>query len=125
MTLEQRAAAFKALGDPTRLRIFDHLCGCAQEVAVEESGTARDVIGLTVGAICCHLNGEETGRSNVSFHLKELRTVGLITMERRGKHIICAHVPDALGALAQYFNDLEKNACQESDRGQSLAGCGR
>jgi len=37
------AAMFKALGDPTRLRIFEFLRGCVGPVAVGESGEVRRV----------------------------------------------------------------------------------
>ena len=35
--LEQRAAMFKALGDPTRLRIFEFLRGCCGSIAVGDA----------------------------------------------------------------------------------------
>ena len=43
------AAMFKALGDPTRLHIFEFLRSCCCPVAVEESGDVRPVVGPTVG----------------------------------------------------------------------------
>ena len=98
---------FKALGDPTRLRIFEYLCSCHPEVVVDDGGSVRSIIGPTVGAVCCHLNGEEAGRSNVSFHLKELRLAGLISMEKRGKHIVCAATKDAVIGLQDYFKFVE------------------
>jgi len=85
-----RAAMFKALGDPTRLRIFEFLCSCCCPVTVEETGEARTVDGPTAGEVCCRVTGSEQITSTVSFHLKELRLAGLITMERRGKTMICS-----------------------------------
>jgi ArsR family transcriptional regulator len=98
-----RAAAFKALGDPTRLRIFDFLRGCCCPVAVEESGDVRPVDGPTVGEVCCTVTGAEQITSTVSRHLRELKLAGLITIERRGKNMICGVNQQALDELSGYF----------------------
>src|SRR5262245_49958694 len=87
--VENFASKFKALGDPTRLRIFEFLRICCCPVAVDESGGVSRVDGPTVGEICCHITGIERATSTISFHLKELRNAGLISMERQGKHILC------------------------------------
>lgn len=97
------AAMFKALGDPTRLHIFEFLQSCCGPVALEEDGSVRSVTGLTVGEICCHLTGAERVTSTISFHLKELRLAGLITVERRGKNMICAMNTEAVAGLKAYF----------------------
>ena len=99
---------FKALGDPTRLRIFEFLLGCCCAVAVGEEGEVRPVEGPTVGEVCCSVTGAEKITSTVSFHLKELRNAGLITMEKRGKNMICAIDREALAKLASYFNEATK-----------------
>ena len=103
------AAMFKALGDPTRLRIFEFLCACCCPVAVEETGDVRPVSassfsGPTVGEVCCQVLGTDKIPSSVSFHLKELRLAGLITMERRGKNMICGVDREAVARLAAYFS---------------------
>jgi ArsR family transcriptional regulator len=100
---EETAAAFKALGDPTRLRIFQFLRACCCPVAVGEAGEVSPAQGPTAGEVCCHITGEEKITSSISFHLKELRQAGLITMERRGKHMICGVAPGALDRLAAFF----------------------
>jgi ArsR family transcriptional regulator len=105
----RRAAMFKALGDPTRLRIFEFLCSCCDIVAVdtltiEHSGDIRPIRGPTVGEICCKLNGVEGITSTMSHHLKELRLAGLITMERSGKNILCEVNHAAVEELAQYLD---------------------
>ncbi len=97
-------AAFKALGDPTRLHIFEFLCACCCPVAVEETGDVRLVAGPTVGEVCCRVLGTDKITSSVSFHLKELRLAGLITMERRGKNIICGINREAVAHLGTYFS---------------------
>ena len=97
------AAMFKALGDPTRLRIFEFLRTCCCPVAVGETGDVRPVSGPTVGEVCCHVTGAEQINSKISHHLKELRLAGLITVERRGKNMICGVNRSAVAALAHYL----------------------
>lgn len=97
------ALMFKALGDPTRLRIFEFLRSCAGPVTLDEEGNARPVQGATVGVVCCHLTGVEKISSTVSFHLKELRLAGLIQVERSGKNMVCSLEPRVLELLGGYF----------------------
>ncbi len=99
----QYAAMFKALGDPTRLRIFAFLAECSGPVAVEDTGEVRPVAGPTVGEVCCRVTGVDKITSSVSFHLKELRLAGLITVERRGKNRICSINREAAARLAGYL----------------------
>ncbi len=108
------AAMFKALGDPTRLRIFTFLRGCCCLVAVEDSGDVRPVDGPTAGEVCCRITGAEKITSTISHHLKELRLAGLITIERRGKNMICGVNREAVAALAAYLGEtagMESQAC--------------
>lgn len=97
---------FRALGDPTRARIFEFLCARCCPVAVEEDGEVRPINGATVGDVCCHITGSEKFSSTISFHLRELRLAHLITAEKSGKFMICAVRPDALEALKEYLNQL-------------------
>jgi ArsR family transcriptional regulator, arsenate/arsenite/antimonite-responsive transcriptional repressor len=97
------SAMFKALGDPTRLHIFEFLRSCCCPVAVGETGDVRPVSGPTVGEVCCHVTGAEQINSKISHHLKELRLAGLITVERRGKNMICGVNRDTVAALAHYL----------------------
>lgn len=106
-THDEFAAMFKALGDPTRLRIFVFLRSCCCPVAVEETGDVRTVSGPTVGEVCCQITGAEKINSTISHHLKELRIAGLITMERRGKNMICGVNRDAVTLLANYLADSQ------------------
>jgi ArsR family transcriptional regulator, arsenate/arsenite/antimonite-responsive transcriptional repressor len=96
------AAMFKALGDPTRLRIFEFLCDCCCEVALDDMGDVRRVEGPSVGEVCCQVTGAEKITSTISFHLKELRQAGLIRTEKRGKNVICAVNREALQELKDY-----------------------
>ena len=97
------ATACKALGDPTRLQIFEFLRAQCCPVAVEETGEVRPVLGPTVGEVCCHVTGAEQINSKISQHIKELRLAGLVTVERRGKNMICGVNREAIDALATYF----------------------
>ena len=68
----QQAAIFGALADPTRLRLVKLLCH--QQVPS----------ALCVNAIAAHLG---ITQSAVSQHLRILKSIGLVTGERRGYHI--------------------------------------
>jgi ArsR family transcriptional regulator len=107
--LTERAEMFKALGDPTRLRIFEFLRSCCCPVAVEDSGDVRPVLGPTVGEVCCHVTGAASINSTISHHLKELRLAGLISIERRGKNMICGVSREAVARLAGYLGEADSS----------------
>ena len=112
LTEAEAAAFFKALGDPTRLRIFSFLRSCCpnSEIALdEETGAARPVQGATVGEVCCFVTGEDRITSTISHHLRELRLAGLVSVERRGKNMICRLNRDAVAQLADYLGDAESS----------------
>jgi ArsR family transcriptional regulator, arsenate/arsenite/antimonite-responsive transcriptional repressor len=100
---KRRAAMFRALGDPTRLHIFEFLRGCCGPVSVEETGVVRRVEGATVGEVCCRVTGEDRITSTLSHHLKRLRVAGLISTERKGKYIVCRINQEAVASLASYL----------------------
>jgi ArsR family transcriptional regulator len=114
---EKRAAMFKALGDPTRLRIFTFLCSCCCPVAVEDNGDVHPVVGPTVGEVCCQITGAEQINSTISHHLKELRLAGLISIQKSGKNRICGVNREIIKELGSYLiqsqNPVEgeENAC--------------
>jgi ArsR family transcriptional regulator, arsenate/arsenite/antimonite-responsive transcriptional repressor len=78
------AAGFKAVSDPTRLRLLS-LIGA-------HAGGEACVCDLTAGF---DLSGP-----TISHHLKVLREAGLISGERRGTWIYYRVVPGALATLA-------------------------
>jgi ArsR family transcriptional regulator, arsenate/arsenite/antimonite-responsive transcriptional repressor len=105
---ERRAAMFRALGDPTRLRIFEFLRGCCGPVSVEETGDVRRAEGATVSEVCCRVTGGDRITSTLSHHLKELRIAGLITTERQGRFIVCRLDQEAVASLASYLTSNAK-----------------
>ena len=104
MDSAQMAQAFKALGDPTRIRIVEFLRCCPQCGTLDRDGNAIETSGATAGEVCCSLFGDTQAASRVSFHLKELRQAGLIQMERRGKYMVCSLCPEVLQKLAEFLS---------------------
>jgi len=106
------ARAYKALADPTRLRIvtfLSRMC-CGRAVVNEEGGVYE---GPTAGEVCCHLTGAEKISSTVSHHLHELESAGLIRIERNGKRMLCTLKPEAFEALAQELLRIAKGEGQD------------
>lgn len=66
---EKKALLFKALGDPTRIRIVELLCTC--------------------DTLCVNAIAERTGarQSTISQHLKILKNSSLVSSSREGFHI--------------------------------------
>ena len=85
----QLVAAFKVLGEPTRLRI---LCGLGSQCR-----PVTDIIQAT-----------GMGQTHVSFHLRMLRQAGLVRAERRGPFIYyCLADPSLPGILQELANWLD------------------
>jgi ArsR family transcriptional regulator len=80
---ERLAPAFKALGDPVRLRLLSMIASKRGEVCVCDLTDAFDVTGPTI-----------------SHHLRVLREVGLIQCERRGTWVYYWLVAGVLDGLA-------------------------
>ena len=104
MDHKDTARMLKALGDPTRLSIFQFLrtCCCA---TIAEGGEVRAWDGPTITEVCGHVMGDKKITTSMSFHLKELRNAGLIQTEKRGKNVCCCVDRTALEALSAYFQD--------------------
>ena len=104
MDQQEVARMFKALGDPTRLSIFQFLRSycCAM---VGEGGDVRAIDGPTISEVCGHVMGEKKVTTSMSFHLKELRNAGLIETEKRGKFVCCCVNRKALQSLSMFLHD--------------------
>ena len=85
MTYLQRA--FEALGDPTRLAIF-------QQVAARPHSVGEIAEGLPVS------------RPAVSQHLRVLKDAGLVTDVRQGTRRVYEVRPEGIDALRKYFDQL-------------------
>ncbi len=97
---------FRALGDPTRKRIFEFLCERCCPVALEDTGAVHPIKGVTVGEVCCQVTGTDKFSSTISFHLRELRLAGLITAEKTGKFMVCTVRRESIDALLGYLQNL-------------------
>ena len=82
---ETLAAGFKALADPTRLRLISLVA--AHQDAEACVCELTDPVGLS--------------QPTVSHHLKILVDAGILTREQRGKWAYYRLVPDALGDIAR------------------------
>lgn len=84
----QLAQAFKALGDPVRLRLLSMIASnSGGEVCVCELTPAFDLTGPTI-----------------SHHLKVLREAGLIDHERRGTWVYYWIKPERLATLSRLLD---------------------
>ena len=102
---EQMAELFKALGDPTRLRIVRLLSSKRQVFCV---GALARKIGITQPA--------------VSQHLKVLKNAGILIAHRKGFHVHYAFNPDSLEGHKKLIDELFKTAfecCCQSDNDPS------
>ena len=79
------ASRFKALGDPTRLRLISL-------VAAHPDGEA---------CVCDLIEPVGLSQPTVSHHLKILADAGLLTREQRGKWAYYRLMPDALDTLGR------------------------
>lgn len=80
---ERLADAFKALGDPTRVRLLSL-------IAASDRGEA---------CICDLTDPVGLSQPTVSHHMKQLVDAGLLTREQRGRWAYYALVPEALAGL--------------------------
>jgi ArsR family transcriptional regulator len=83
-TAQHLAHSFKALADPTRVRLLSL-------IAAAEGGEA---------CICDLTNPVGLSQPTVSHHMKSLVETGLVTRQQRGKWAFYAVVPDALNRLS-------------------------
>ncbi len=91
------AKVFKALGDPTRLAIFEL-------IRAKGGGTyTEDEMSNSVSRIASQF---DVSLSTVSHHLKELRNAGLIRCEKRGQTVYCSLDPDILSEVERFLQGV-------------------
>lgn len=87
--------AFKALGDPTRLKILDLLRSrgksCCELIARDERGLCACDIETAIGL----------SQAAISHHMGLLRRAGLVEAEKRGRWIFYRRNEPALAGLAE------------------------
>lgn len=81
---ERLARVFKALGDPTRVRLLSL-------IAATEGGEA---------CVCDLTAPVNLSQPTVSHHMKQLVDAGLVTREQRGKWAFFRLVPEALQSVS-------------------------
>ena len=91
---------FRALGDPSRLAIYQLVRTCCSEESGRSAGDLRNSVSEIARQFDLSL-------STVSHHLKELRHAGLIRCERRGQHIFCYADPEVLAEIGQFIRSDE------------------
>lgn len=101
MSDERLAAKFRALGDPTRMRIFRSLLECCPPGASQAYG------GTTASEVCCSVSGAAKINSTISHHLKELRQAGLIEMERKGRCMMCRPNTTGVRDMLSFLLDVD------------------
>lgn len=84
---------FKALGDPTRLAIFELVRSCG------DGGCSEDEAADSLSQIAARFG---LALSTVSHHVKELRGCGLINCEKRGQRLYCSVDPVVLRELEAF-----------------------
>ena len=103
--IEEQAALFSVLGDPTRLKLLKLL------------SQQREPDALCVNALVGLLGVSQPA---ISQHLRVLKSVGLVKGERRGYHIhyfvnrkILEHCQELVSALLNLRELTEEKSCQE------------
>jgi len=90
----QLVEIFKALSNPNRLAIFLHLVSCCPP------GTCCSFDEEMKRCVRDLGKGLDIGQPTVSHHIKELRTAGLIHVEKEGKYTECWVDGDTVQLLA-------------------------
>jgi DNA-binding transcriptional ArsR family regulator len=109
--IEQQAAIFNALADPTRLRLLELLC------------RQQEPDALCVNALAGLL---EVSQPAVSQHLKILKSVGLVKGQRRGYHIhysidleAIKHCQELMASILSPGKQAEEDPCSNCDKGNN------
>lgn len=94
------SSLFKALGEPNRMAIFNHLCQCSaqgnQHVNVNEVST------------CCDLD-----LSVVSRHLSTMKKAGVLKANKKGREVFYSlNSKDIATLLRELADYLETDCCK-------------
>ncbi len=104
---ERTVAAFRALGDPTRLEIFRLLA--AQDGPV---------------CVCDVVDRFEVSQPTISHHLRILREAGLVTVSRRGVWAWYAVDPRGMDWMREAVGGLAEQGTPLLQRQERLAAAG-
>lgn len=92
---------FKALADRNRLAIFQRIRSGFECCRVLPNGSLERT-GNTVSEIASEF---DLSLSTVSHHLKELRTAGLITCQRKGQRVYCLPDDEVLARIGEFIDN--------------------
>ena len=93
MNVDRTAACLEALGNPTRLAIFQFLVRAGRD-------------GIPVGSVQSHLG---IPASTLSHHIARLTRVGLVTQERQSRSLVCRA---DYGVMTGVIDFLTTNCCE-------------
>lgn len=95
LTRARRTALLKALADPRRYELLEHIARASCAFGCSDA-----------------LNALQIAPATLSHHVKELETAGLIEVQRVGKFHNLKLRPGVLEALATTLRSLSSLACQ-------------
>jgi DNA-binding transcriptional ArsR family regulator len=96
-TSEHLVRVFRALGDPTRLAIFQ----AVRRATAACDGCSPDEVQNGISQIASSF---DLSLSTVSHHIRELRMAGLLRCERHGQTIRCSIDPEVLAEVARFLD---------------------
>ncbi|HHC09257.1 MAG TPA: ArsR family transcriptional regulator [Actinobacteria bacterium] len=104
METQTAVTLLAGLAHPTRLEVFRLLVRAGDE-------------GLPAGELARHL---DLPPPTLSFHLKELRTAGLVAAHRRGRHVVYQVEFTAIRTLVAFLTEeccagLEPSTCTSEE----------
>jgi ArsR family transcriptional regulator len=94
LTRARRTALLKALADPRRFELLEHIAKAQCPLGCTQARASLPISAATL-----------------SHHIKELETAGLICVRREGKFHYLSLKPGVLSALASGLTLLEQPAC--------------
>ncbi len=108
LDLEAKARLFKALGHPTRLRIYKQVLQMPYVCGIHQGTEGEDLIrqATCVGTIASEFN---YSLPTISRHLKELREARLIRMEKIGNKIYVEPDLETLKEISECFEGMLAN----------------